>query len=120
MTTLPVNTSVENVSIDNAVSPTSSSEGIHFTAMRMQETKADAMMLLVRLRHSSPTCTGPGSSSKDFGCESTKNRKFDKDGEFVKNERETALGTAMASYDTARAVVWANMGLVPSHTVETT
>ena len=105
MTTLPVNTSVENVSIDNAVSPTSSSEGIHLTAMRMQETKADEMMLLVALRHSSPTCTGPGSNSKDFGCESTENRKFDKDGEVVKNERETALGTAMASYDTSRAVV---------------
>lgn len=85
------------MSTDKAVSPTSSIAGVHLTVMRKHAMKSDWTMLLVRLRQASPTCAGAGSSSKDFGCESTKNRKFDKAGEVVKNAREAELGTAMAS-----------------------
>ena len=97
-TTLPVEVSVEYVSIESADSPTSSIAGVHLTVMRKHAMNAVvAMAVTETLRHASPTCTGPGSSSKDCGCDRTKNCRFDKAGEVVKSRREAALGTAMSS-----------------------
>ena len=47
-------------------------------------------------------------------------RKFAREGDVVKIASEEVLGTEMASYETSFAGVWANMGLTPSHTVDTT